>query len=249
MHMKRIKIIAHRGVPALTPENTLASFRKAKELGAKAIELDVHVSSDGAIVVHHDYALGYSDGSSSLIRNEKAASIRKIDAGNWFSPEFAGEKIPFLDEVFSEFGDSLEYELELKGSTIEFLKKVLDMVINHRLFDRVEFTSPHLPLLCRLTEHYPQAKCGVFFSAYPEWMDVALGEEVMLDTMLLVRASVAHLPLSVITTRVVEKLHSQKYLVHAVDCNTEVEIQSALSLGCDQFSTNELQLAQRVINS
>ena len=82
----------HRGNPAEQPENTLASFRSAIELGVDIIECDVHLSSDGELVVIHDHTLERTTNGTGLVRDHSAAELRKLDAGE-------GEKIPLLQEV------------------------------------------------------------------------------------------------------------------------------------------------------
>ena len=93
-------IIGHRGAAGEAPENTLASFALALEQGAQAIELDVHVTKDGEIVVCHDETLDRTTNGSGLICDQNWKDIQMLDAGAWFSEKFKGERIPLLSEVF-----------------------------------------------------------------------------------------------------------------------------------------------------
>lgn len=246
---KKLKIVAHRGASSLAPENTLAAFRKAKEINAKAIELDVHLSADGYLIVHHDYYLGHPDNGSGLIREKSLAEIQKADAGNWFGSTYAQEKIPTLNEVFEEFGNYFEYELELKDTTRGFLDKILKLADQHNIIHHIEFTSPHMALLSKLRQLRQDIKIGVFFTDYPQWMSRELGESIILDTMRLMTANVAHLPSAIITKQLVSSLHSANFLVHVANCNTAKEIKLAIELNCDQLSTNEYILATKILNS
>jgi glycerophosphoryl diester phosphodiesterase len=238
-----MKIIAHRGASNVAPENTMAAFKKAYELGARAVELDVHLSQDGKLIVHHDYALGRPDTGKGLIINSEWEYISSLDAGKWFSEAYAGEKIPLLNEVFFAFGSSVEYELELKGTSDECIQKVLDLAKSMGVFNQIEFTSPHLAVLHRLKELEPEARIGIFFSSYPDWLDAKLGEKIILDTMRLSHASVAHLPLAIITGEFVSRLQQSGFTVHAADCNEPTEMKKADECGCDQLSTNCIQEA------
>ena len=150
MHMIKTKITAHRGYSALYPENTLLAFQKAIESKADRVELDVHATSDQQLIVHHDYYLGHTDNGSGVIYEQPLNYLRTLDAGSWLSPRFAGLRIPLLSEVFESCAGHVEYELELKGFSLKFLSCVLDLVQQYDLFDRVEFTSPHLVLLMKL---------------------------------------------------------------------------------------------------
>lgn len=246
---KNVKIVAHRGASSIAPENTMSSFRKAFQLGARAIELDVHFSKDGRLVVHHDYSLGHPDNGTGLIHESNWQQIQSVDAGSWFSPEFKGERIPDLEEVFREFSSDFDYEIELKGTTIEFLNKIISLVMKYGVDKNVEFTSPHLPILLQLKKMRLNAKVGVFFSAFPEWMDQRLGEKIVVDTMILMESQTAHLSKKILTNTLVNALHAAGFEVHAADCNSSVEIKSAISLRCDQLSTNNFELAQKIVNT
>jgi len=92
-------VIAHRGASKQAPENTMAAFRRALELGVGGIELDVHLSSDGYLMVTHDEQVDRTSNGKGLVRDKTFAELRALDFGSWFSPEFKGEKIPELEEV------------------------------------------------------------------------------------------------------------------------------------------------------
>lgn len=92
-------IEAHRGDSSNAPENTLAAFERALHLGVPWIELDVHPSRDGRLMVIHDRKVDRTTDGSGKLLDLTAHDLRRLDAGSWFDPAFAGEKIPFLEEV------------------------------------------------------------------------------------------------------------------------------------------------------
>jgi glycerophosphoryl diester phosphodiesterase len=109
-------IIAHRGASAEAPENTMAAFRRAVELGANCVETDLHLSRDGKIVLVHDSTLGRTTNGDGLVKNFTLAELRQFEAGRWFAPQFAGERIPALDELLDYAGQAdLSLYLEIKG--------------------------------------------------------------------------------------------------------------------------------------
>ncbi|MCL1892039.1 MAG: hypothetical protein FWF97_01950 [Alphaproteobacteria bacterium] len=125
---KRIKsdaplVFAHRGASADAPENTMAAFRLAKEYGANGIELDVHLSADGHLVIIHDYTLNRTarmpDGkklkSETPVNDLTLAQLRKYDVGISFSNKYAGEKIPTLREVMDFIGPDVLLNIEIKA--------------------------------------------------------------------------------------------------------------------------------------
>ncbi|MDP9352330.1 MAG: hypothetical protein M3P51_12410 [Chloroflexota bacterium] len=240
------KVTARAGFGGAYPENTQLAFRRALEAGADRIELDVHRSTDGRLVVHHYYNLGHTNDGEGLVFERDSAYLRSLDAGSWFSPDFRGERIPFLEEVLEAFGDSIEYEVDLKGLSIEFLDAVLNLIRGYGLIDRVEFTSALPFLLARLKEMQPDATIGSFVRPFPEWMSLDLGQAITKGHLLLGRVDVAHCPLGIMTQEYVRDLQASGIRVHASNADTEQELRAAFELGVDQLSTNSLRLALSV---
>ncbi|HEX4047307.1 MAG TPA: glycerophosphodiester phosphodiesterase family protein [Elusimicrobiota bacterium] len=113
-------VIAHRGASGHAPENTLAAFRLALEMGARAVEFDVHQTLDHELVVGHDDDLKRCGGDRRRMKNlHWAGEAEKIDVGSWFDKRFAGERLPRLDDVFDLVPPSVELHLEIKhGSSV-----------------------------------------------------------------------------------------------------------------------------------
>ena len=103
------RIYGHRGAPAEFPENTLAGFQRAIDLGVHGIELDVHLSKDGVAVVCHDETLDRTTNAKGPISDYTAAELREVDAGD-------GEYVPTLLEVLEMVGDSLHVDIEVKAN-------------------------------------------------------------------------------------------------------------------------------------
>lgn len=96
-----VHVCGHRGHSLGAPENTMAAFRKTKELGGTTCEIDIVLSQDGDLVVLHDISVDRTTNGSGLARNLTAAHITGLDAGSWFDPAFAGEPVPLLRDVLS----------------------------------------------------------------------------------------------------------------------------------------------------
>ncbi|MGH7411421.1 MAG: glycerophosphodiester phosphodiesterase family protein, partial [Candidatus Methylomirabilis sp.] len=112
--------IAHRGASALAPENTMAAFEKAIELGADVIELDLHLTRDGELVVIHDDTLDRTTDGRGPVHGRSLEEIRRLDAGRWFGQAFAGERIPTLSEVLDRFAGKIPLALEVKAGSAFF---------------------------------------------------------------------------------------------------------------------------------
>ena len=109
--MKRPRIIAHRGASRERPENTLAAFIRAHEVGADAVELDVHLTLDGVLVVHHDPAPHAAPTSELAGRPISRLTFEQLSTFR-----VGGESIPRLDDIFRAVGRGLEINCELKGA-------------------------------------------------------------------------------------------------------------------------------------
>lgn len=92
-------LIAHRGACAYAPENTMAAFERARQLGARSIEFDVMLSEDGEAFVFHDYDLKRTTNGRGAFHQTESGKLKTLDAGSWFGARFAQEKIPCFDEV------------------------------------------------------------------------------------------------------------------------------------------------------
>jgi len=108
---------AHRGASRLAPENTLAAFRAALAHGATAIELDVHLSGDGRPVVIHDDLVDRTTDGTGPVSGLNGTEVKQLDAGSWWSADFKGEPVPFLDEVLALTEGRAVLHVELKGAS------------------------------------------------------------------------------------------------------------------------------------
>lgn len=131
--------IAHRGASGIAPENTLTAFDKAIEIGVDGIELDLHGTADGEIVVIHDHSLDRTTDMCGLINHTTLAEIKQADAGAWFKPQFRGETIPTLEAALVCIATESIAVLEIKDSSIT--QAVVQKVIEMSLLERVVIIS------------------------------------------------------------------------------------------------------------
>ena len=151
-------IFAHRGASAYAPENTLAAFRAAADLGAGAIELDVKLTCDREVVVFHDPTLKRITGVEGSVNQFRLAELKKMDAGSFFSPELEGEKIPTLAEVLAEVGPGLLIHIELTNYTTpgdNLVERVVEVVKQHQILDQLLFSSFDPRNLLRVKRYLP----------------------------------------------------------------------------------------------
>jgi glycerophosphoryl diester phosphodiesterase len=108
------RAIAHRGASRDRPENTIAAFDEALEQRCDAIELDLQLTRDGIVVVYHDRTLHKITGRRHRIATREFSELRPLDAGSWFAPRFAGQRIPTLEQVLTRYATRTHLLLELK---------------------------------------------------------------------------------------------------------------------------------------
>ncbi|MHB8618610.1 MAG: glycerophosphodiester phosphodiesterase [Chloroflexota bacterium] len=209
------RIIAHRGASGTRPENTMAAFRRAVELGAGGVELDVHLSSDGELVVIHDDTVDRTTNGHGAVAEKTAAELGALDAGQ-------GEHVPRLAEVLAL---PIALNVEMKGPRLEAnlaaalndRPEVLVSSFDHDALERLRKLDPNRPL--------------AFLSSADDWQAA------------IVRASAAHafsanLPKEAVTPEVVKQIHQAglNLLVYTVD---DASLgQRLLDWGCDGLFTN-----------
>lgn len=107
-------IIGHRGSCRIAPENSLASVRLAWEENAAAVEVDVHLTKDGRIVVIHDESTARTCGLDRLVREQTLAELQSLDFGRWKAKRWAGQRISTLDDVLATIPDGKRLFIEVK---------------------------------------------------------------------------------------------------------------------------------------
>lgn len=113
LYTRRPAVIGHRGASAAAPENTLAAFQRAVELGADAVELDVKLTRDGAPIIMHDETVDRTTDGKGKVCDLTLADFQRLDAGAWKDPAFTGERVPTLDQVFEAVGAKVWINVEL----------------------------------------------------------------------------------------------------------------------------------------
>ncbi len=247
--MSQPSIVAHRGDLEDHPENTLTAFERAIVKGADIIEMDVFLTRDGELAVHHDYTLGRTTDGVGYLGDFTLAKLKQLDAGYWFGPDFEGKRIPTLGEVLELGRGRVRFELEMRTPSRGFLTRLFGELARYEVEADVELTSPHLPLLGVAKSMKPELRTGLFVAAFPTWLPSEAGKQHVCDYLTLLGAQVAHLPASLLERTFIKRLHKAGWLVHGADLNTETELASAMTLGVDQISTNHLELALSIRNT
>jgi glycerophosphoryl diester phosphodiesterase len=163
--MMTLQRVAHRGYSAVAPENTLPALAGALLAGATLVEFDVRTTMDGVPVVIHDRTVDRTTDGSGQVSELTLGEVRALDAGSWFSPAFAGLRVPLLSEVL----DLLEASagaagllLEIKApATLEQVKAILGQVADRDLLPRTVVQSFDPQVLALVREAAPDVRRGL----------------------------------------------------------------------------------------
>ena len=154
----QVKYIGHRGASYLAPENTLASVNLAWKLDADAAEIDVFLSKDNRVIVSHDSSTKRICGVNCKIRETTSGELRKLDAGSWKDSRFAGEKLPFVEEVIATIPEGKTLVIEIKGTSevLPFLKKAVD---ESGKGSRIDFIAFDWETILQAKKTFPDNAC------------------------------------------------------------------------------------------
>lgn len=237
--IKTMSVSAHRGASAYYPENTMAAFHGAYEQGADWIELDVHQSKDEQVFVMHDDSFKRTAGLARKAWELSWDEIEKLDAGGWFSSEFAGEQFVLLRDVidYAKFV-GIRLNIELKPSVYEdgLPDRVVDIVKEEGFEDNCVITSQNYAALERIKEYEPGIK-----TVYV--MGLAAGRIERLDA-----ADNFSIESSFVTRRLVTRLHNQGKEIYAWTVNSRKTINRMIDLGVDNIITDNIPMAKQCVN-
>ena len=236
-------IICHRGAKSYAPENTLAAFKAALELGADGFELDTQLTSDGHVVVFHDPTVDRITNGHGQLSKLPLAELRELDAGSSFSNEFRGEKIPTLDEVFETVGKRAIINVELKNFSTPFdnlAEKVCEVVRCHEMQKNIIFSS-FLPWnLKKAARILPEVPRGLItikgrWGVWGRSFGFNFGDYDAL-----------HPYLGDVTAQQVQRVHKLKRKINVWVVNKEDDLQRLFNWGVDGILTDDPQLALRI---
>lgn len=236
MDLPRPSIIAHRGASAYAPENTLSAFDLAVKQNAHAIELDAKLSSDGHVVVIHDQTVNRTTNGSGRVSDLPLLELKELDAGCNFDVSFCGERIPTLDEVFSNFGDKIYINVELtnyKDPFNDLAYRVIKLIRKYRLSQRVLLSSFNPLALIQFHHHIPDVPIGLL--AYPGmsklWLTWPFNKVIYINSF--------HAPEQDVTPVIVDRTHRKGKKLYVYTVNQSDSMIKLFSWGVDGIFTDD----------
>lgn len=235
--MNTATVTAHRGDSRNAPENTLSAFELAIENQADVIELDVRQTRDGKIIVMHDESLERTIGVDKRVGDLTYEELLQYDAGIMFSEEFAGEKIPTLEEAILCIDGRADMNIELKPSgTDQNLEEcVAEIVKAYDLYDHCVVTSLDYNAIRRIKQ-YDEEITTVYV------MSVAAGNFYNLEY-----ADAFSIKYSYITTDMVKQAHKRGKGIYAWTVNSEEKIKDMMMMGVDSIITDNPYRTKKIM--
>lgn len=227
-------VIAHRGASSYAPENTFAAFDKALDMDVRNIELDVHFTDDGHIVVIHDDTVDRTTDGSGPVASHTLSQLWSLDAGSWFEAGHAGERVPALGEVLERYKGRLHFHIEIKGRAEGLASGTADLVRGYGVADSVTITSFQKPRLEEVRAYAPELPAG--------WL-VPSGSGSQLDDSIAEQARDLGLTqigprADLVTPELVGMLHDKGFVVHAWGVPSEELMRSVVDAGVDGMTIN-----------
>ena len=243
--------MGHRGAAGLAPENTMAAFHEAAELGVP-FELDVRFAAGGDLIVFHDDDLQRLAGVPGRPDQRTLADLKQLDVSQRADVHHRRERIPTLDEVLQVFGGRVVINVEIKAGKGADPGPIADAVVaaieRRGLQDRVLITSFNPFVLEKVRARAPQVRRGQIYGTFAD-ADLRWIEKVLLRNLAFNRRALPDL-LSVehtlVTARYLEKMHRRGYKVFAWTVNDEAEMRRLIDLGVDGIITDRPDLLLQV---
>lgn len=232
-------VMAHRGLSADAPENTLYAFSDAISVGADFIELDVQQTRDGVLVVMHDSNLKRTTGVNKDIWDVDYADIQNLDAGSWFDPAYANARIPTLEETLQFVDKRAKLNIEIKptkhgSDTLE--QDVAELITRYQYTDACYVTSFSYGSLKKVKEVNPEIRTGYLMSvAYGQFYSLKYADAFSLNKVF-------------VTSQVVNAAHQQGKQIFAWTVNSMSEVRSLCNLHVDSIITDDPVMVQNVIS-
>ncbi|ADI26724.1 glycerophosphodiester phosphodiesterase family protein [Geobacillus sp. C56-T3] len=238
-------VIAHRGASGHAPEHTLASYRLAARMQADYIEVDVRAAKDGKLVALHDATLARTTNAETVyprrapwrVNDFSFAELRRLDAGSWFHPRFAGQRIPTLDEVIQMLkAERVEAPLYIETKQPGIEEAVVHLLKKHGFLQqrRVMFQSFHPESLQALRPLIPR---GIRLIQLVGEKEAHSGRDELLQ-QIAVYADGIGLPLSVVTEEWVRAAHGRGLMVHVYTVNEPHDLARLCAMGVDGVFTD-----------
>jgi glycerophosphoryl diester phosphodiesterase len=241
--MPKFEIVAHRGAATDAPENTIAAFERAIELGADAVELDVRLTSDHVPVVYHYYYLENNSSTSGAIFGFTWEQLKQVEVRSQANPAGVG-RISTLAEILELLGGRIGLEIDMKGPEPEAPSIVGAILRKHkRIWHTLEVTSYDPALLLSVQEECPGLATDLLMPRSEAWKKPDVVQHEAIQYSRVAHARAVHLHPSQLSPALVKAVREHGFEIHAWDVNDEKSLELVADLGISRLDTDNLRQA------
>jgi glycerophosphoryl diester phosphodiesterase len=242
--MKHFEIVAHRGIPTEAPENTIAAFQRAIELGADAIELDVRLTADKIPVVYHYFYLQENTSASGAIFDFRLEQLRDVKVFCKNNPRAKEGRISTLFEILEMFSGKIGLEIEIKGPEPE-APEIIGGILNEfkSFWTSFEITSYEPALILSVQKTCPGLIVDLLFPRSESWMKLDVVQYQAIHHTRLAHARAVHLHPSQLSEKVVNALRAQGIEIHVWDVNDEQSLITVAKFDIPRICTDHFKQA------
>jgi glycerophosphoryl diester phosphodiesterase len=234
-------VIAHRGASAYAPENTMAAFELAIDLGADAIELDLRQTKDSVLVFLHDADVDRTTNGTGNVKDFTFSELQKLDVDSWFDKEFSDEKIPSLQEVVDLLVDSTLIIIELKEGNETYPgieENVVSLIKENGIEAQTILKSFDPNVLERLRKIDPTIPLLYVYAVRIPWLGMIIDRGVTFDSVYDLDVEYLQPHRFFLSKSFVEDAHAKGYKIISWGVNSTEAISESLDFGVDGIETD-----------
>ncbi len=240
--MRRVSVVAHRGASGACPENTAAAFREALRLGVDAIEFDVRLTADGHGILLHDATVDRTTNGKGVAADMTLPELQSLDAGSWFGPAFAGERLLSLSEALDLLPTGVRLNVHVKAYPSD-RERIIPLVVRELIRrDRLRsafLASDQESLAMARRVESGLAVCNLSTSP----TDSYLRRSEAIGCLILQPGN------AMTTPELVAQAHARGMEVNPFFADNSAEMRRLIACGVDGILTNEPARLQRLLQT
>jgi len=243
-------IIAHRGAMAYAPENTIAAFKLAIELGADAIELDLRQTRDKIPVAIHNATVNKTTNGQGNVIDFTLDELKRLDAGSWFDSKFDTETIPTLQEVINILTDSVLLFIEFKEGNETYPgieENVISLIRKNKIETKTILKSFDLKVLERLRKLAPDIQLLYVYTFRVPWLDMIIDRGITYGSIFNIDVDYLQPHRVFLSASFAEAAQSRSYKIVSWGVDSEEAIIESLEFGVDGIETDYPDIAKEII--
>jgi len=248
--LSNFKIVAHRGASGEAPENTFAAFKIAISSESDVIEVDVHQTKDGKVVIIHDDTLDRTTTGKGAVSEKTYDDLIKLDAGSWFDAQYTNEKIPLFSDFLEFVNNKVEIIVEVKYGSHKYHDietNVWSLIKSHNMINNTVVSSSRVTILNAFRLLSKDIRLGKILSPKELWRSLFQPDSLMYKQDIIKQVKEIHPHWSFVDAKFMEWAKSLNLAVIPWTINKERKIRVMIDRGAQGVITNYPKIAKRAL--